>query len=69
MLKLEQEIENKNMEDNSWVQLQVPATKTPISMGKKKLGVVAHTCNPSTEADAAGSQVRGQLGLHSKFQG
>jgi hypothetical protein len=33
----------------------------------KVLGVVAHTCNPSTsEAEAGGWRVEGQLGLHNK---
>jgi hypothetical protein len=31
--------------------------------------MVVHSCNPSTqEVEAGGSQIRGQLGLHSKFQ-
>jgi hypothetical protein len=30
-------------------------------------GMVAHVCNPSPDAEAGGSEVSSQLGLHSKL--
>lgn len=41
----------------------------PESQDLEQLGMIGHIYNPCTwEAEGAGSQVQGQLGLHSKFQ-
>jgi hypothetical protein len=50
-----------------WVPSQAPQNGKIIRKSLWKLGVVTLTCNPNTsEVEAGGSWVLGQLGLHSK---